>query len=486
MAAPYRLRFRAIALTLRAGLHPQPLRGRTLGLVVSLCDDSRAMSETKVLSSYVVTANAGDIPDDVRHEARRAILNYVGCAIGGSRHAAMEIAIRALGPFSGNPTARVLARTDRLDPLHASLMNGISSHVFDYDDTTPQNYMHPTSPLASALFAYSSVNPVRGSDFMHAFILGFEVESRIGNAVYPAHYDAGWHITGTAGVFAAAASVGRLLGLTTQQMIWALGLAATQAAGLREMFGSMAKAFHPGRAAQNGYSAALLAQAGFTAGEHSLEGPRGFAAVQAAQYDLSKITEALGTDYNLRRNTYKPFPCGIVNHPTIDGCIQLHNEQLDPEKIASVSLRVAPLVMDLCGKKAITKGLEGKFSVVHGAAIGLVRGKAGIQEYTDEAVNDPTIRRVRESVTATGDISITDDQAHIEVTLTDGRKVTRFVEKSLGNIHRPMSDGQLEAKFRDQAAPILPSAQIEKTIDFCWKIDTLDNVSSLVEATVPA
>jgi len=445
------------------------------------------MSETKALASYVVNAEASSIPQDVRNEARRSILNYIGCAIGGSRHTAMDRAIRALGPYSGKPTARVLARTEKLDPLHAALMNGISSHVFDYDDTTPQNYMHPTSPLASALFSYASVNPVRGSDFMHAFVLGFEVESRIGNAVYPAHYDVGWHITGTAGVFGAAASVGKLLGLTVEEMIWAIGLAATQAAGLREMFGSMAKAFHPGRAAQNGYSAALLAQAGFTAGEYGIEGPRGFATVQAAKYDLSKVTEALGTDFNLRRNTYKPFPCGIVNHPTIDGCIQLHDEhRIDPASIKSVSLRVAPLVMDLCGKKAITKGLEGKFSVVHGAAIGLVRGKGGIQEYTDEAVNDSVIRRVRESVTATGDPSITDDQAHIEVTLTDGRKLTRFVEKSLGNIHRPMSDKQLEDKFRDQALPILPAAQIEKAIGLCWKIDELDSVNALVEATVPA
>ena len=125
--------------------------------------------------------------------------------------------------------------------------------------------MHPTSSGGFALFAYASVNPVTGRDFMEAFITGFEAEMRIGNAVYPAHYDAGWHITGTAGVFGAAAAIGKLLGLSLQQMIWSMGLAATQAAGVREMFGSMAKAFHPGRAAQNGYSAALLAQAGFTA-----------------------------------------------------------------------------------------------------------------------------------------------------------------------------------------------------------------------------
>jgi 2-methylcitrate dehydratase PrpD len=444
------------------------------------------MSETKALATYVVTNQLEAIPEDVRHEARRAIVNYMGCAVGGSPHPAMDIALRALGRYMGPPKANVLGRAERTDPLHASLLNGISSHVYDYDDTTPKNYSHPTSPVASALFAYASENRVSGRDFMHAFILGFEAESRVANAVYPAHYDVGWHITGTSGVFGAATAIGKLLGLPVQEMVWAIGLAATQAAGLREMFGSMGKAFHPGRSAQNGYAAALLAQQGFTAGEHGIEGPRGFAAVQAAKYDLSKITARLGEDFDLRANTYKPFPCGIVNHPTIDGAIQLNQEHhIDPEKIVAVRLRVAPLVLDLCNKKNITRGLEGKFSVYHGAAIGLVRGKAGIQEYSDEAVNDSAIKRVRERATATGDASITEDQAHIEVELADGTKLTKFVEKSLGNIHRPMTDAQLNDKFRDQAVLALPAAQVEKLIELCWRIDDLDDVSEAVKAAVP-
>jgi 2-methylcitrate dehydratase PrpD len=445
------------------------------------------MLETQTLASYIVTNRIESVPEDVRHEARRAIVNYVGCALGGSVDTAVDRAIRALGPYSGQPAASILGRSERMDALHAALMNGISSHVYDYDDTTPKNYIHPTSPVASALFAYASVNPVPGREFMEAFILGFEAESRIGNAVYPAHYDVGWHITGTAGVFGAATAIGKLLNLEGHEMIWAIGLAATQAAGLREMFGSMAKAFHPGRAAQNGYAAALLAQAGFTAGEHSLEGPRGFAAVQAAKYDLAKITARLGEDFDLRANTYKPFPCGIVNHPTIDGCIQIHDEyRPEPAKVAAVRLRVAPLVMDLCNQQGITKGLQGKFSVYHGAAIGLVRGKAGIKEYTDEAVNDPQIKRVRERVSAVGDPSITEDQAHIEVELVGGAKLTRFVEQSLGNIHRPMSDKQLEHKFRDQAVAALPAEQVEKAIKLCWRIDELEDVAELIRSAVPA
>jgi 2-methylcitrate dehydratase PrpD len=444
------------------------------------------MSETQTLAAYIVTNRIESVPEDVRHEARRAIVNYVGCALGGSRDTAVDRALKALGPYSGKPTAHILGRCERMDPLHAALMNGISSHVYDYDDTTPKNYIHPTSPVASALFAYASANPVRGRDFMEAFILGFEAESRVGNSVYPAHYDAGWHITGTAGVFGAAAAIGKLLNLEGHEMIWAIGLAATQASGLREMFGSMAKAFHAGHAAQNGYEAALLAQAGFTAGEHSLEGPRGFAAVQAAKYDLSKITAGLGVDFDLRANTYKPFPCGIVNHPTIDGCIQIHREHHPaPEQIRAVRLRVAPLVLDLCNQQNITRGLQGKFSVYHNAAIGLVRGKAGIQEYTDEAVNDPQIRRVRELVSAMGDSSITEDQAGIEVELANGERLARFVAQSLGNVHRPMTDAQLEEKFRDQAVAALPAAQVERAIRLCWQIDELEDVAELIQAAVP-
>ncbi len=440
------------------------------------------MSETKDLASWVVKSRLVDIPDDVRREALRAIVNYTGCALGGSPDPAVNNAMCAFAPFFGPPAARILGRVERADPLHAALMNGISSHVYDYDDTTPKNYIHPSSPVASALFAYVSANPVSGRDFVHAFILGFEAESRIGNSVYPAHYDAGWHITGTAGVFGAAVAIGKLIGLNEQQMIWAIGLAATQAAGLREMFGSMAKSLHPGRAAQNGYASALLAQAGFTSGVHGLEGPRGFAAVQAAKYDLSKITANLGVDFDLRANTYKPFPCGIVNHPTIDGAIQIHNENKPaPESIRAVRLRVAPLVLDLCNQQNITRGLQGKFSVYHGAAIGLVRGKAGIREYTDEAVNDPAIKRVRESATAAGDPSLTEDQANVEVELVTGEKISRFVEKSLGNVNRPLSNQQLNEKFRDQAVLALPADRVERVIELCWRIGELADVNELVQ-----
>ena len=443
------------------------------------------VSET--LARYVVETRPEDIPEDVKHEARRALLNFVGCAIGGADEEAVEIAMRVLGPFSGERTASLFGRRERLDPLHASLMNGIASHVHDYDDTTPKNYSHTTSPVASALFAYACANDVSGADLFTAFILGFEAASRVGNSVYPGHYDTGWHITGTIGVIGAAVAIGRLRNLPVRNMIWAIGIGATQSAGLREMFGSMGKGFHPGRSAQSGYAAALLAEEGFTSGNYPLESPRGFAAVLSPSHDFSKITERLGVDFDLRENTYKPYPCGIVIHPTIDACSQIKAKHaLDPAEIESVHLRVAPIVLDLCNKKAISLGLEGKFSVYHAAALGLVRGKAGLGEFNDAAVNDPEIRRVRESVTAERDPSIADDAVTVEVRRRKGEPLTLVLDHAIGNIARPLSDAQLEDKFRDQARQHLTNAQIEELIGLCWRIDTLDRAGRVPEAAVPS
>jgi 2-methylcitrate dehydratase PrpD len=438
------------------------------------------------LAEWLIGTSFSDIPEDVRHEARRALLNYVGCALGGAHEEAVEIAFRTLSPLSGPRTATILGRREKLDPLRASLINGIAAHVHDYDDTTPKNYGHLSAPTLSALLPFACTAKISGADFLHAFILGFEASSRIGNAVYPAHYNVGWHMTGTVGVFGAAAGIGRLLKLNSQQMLCAIGLAATQAAGIREMFGSMGKAFHPGRSAEAGYLAALLALNGFTSGGEGLEGPRGFAAVLSASSDLNKIIHGLGVDFDLRENTYKPYPCGIVIHPTIEACILLREKHgFDPEDIQEVDLSVAPLVLDLCRKQFISVGLEGKFSVFHAAAIGLVRGKGGLQEFSDAAVNDPQIKRVRELARASTDRSVADDAVKVEVRLKDGSMLGIVVPHAIGNLERPLSDRQLESKFRDQAERSLQRDGIDKLIELCWSIDKLEACDELIAAAIP-
>jgi len=442
---------------------------------------------TRALARYVVEARYADVPSAVRKEAQRTLLNWMGCAVGGSRHETLDAAIAALSPFSGPAQASVLGRRVRMDVLHAALMNGISSHVFDFDDTHLKTVIHPAGPVVSGLLALSEFRPMPGADFLHAMILGVEVECRIGNAVYPAHYDRGWHITGTAGVFGAAAACGKALGLTEQQMVWAFGLAATQPVGLREMFGSMTKSFHPGRAAQNGLTAALLASRNFTSTEVGLEGKSGWANVLSTTRNYSEITGHLGMSYEIALNTYKPFACGIVIHPAIDACIQLRNQHtLTAADIERIDLRVHPLVLELTGKKTPQTGLESKFSVYFAAALAVVRGSAGMRDFSDENARDPVIVALRDRVVATVDPAVKEEQVGARITLKDGRVLNHFVEHVVGSLERPMSDAQLEAKFLDLTKGVLPDVQARALMAMCWKVEGLPAAAALAAAAVPA
>src|SRR5207249_12192258 len=379
--------------------------------------DAAGNDITRKLAHYIVSAQPADLSAPVRKEAARTLLNWVGCTVGGSRHETVGVAVSALTPFSGPAQASILGRHERFDIMNAALINGISSHVLDYDDTHTRNIVHPAGPVISAILALSEHRPVSGRDFVTALVVGVDVECRIGNSVYPKHYDVGWHITGTAGVFGAAAASGKLLGLSEQQMLWALGLAATQPVGLQEMFGTMTKSFHPGRAAQNGLTAALLASRNFTSSEQSLEAKYGWANVVSTAHDYSQITNTLGKTYEISVNTYKPFACGVVMHPTIDGCIQLRNEhKLTADKIDSVELKVHPLVIQLTSKKLPQTGLEGKFSIYHAASVALIEGGGGIDQFSDRAVHDRTVTSLRDRVSTIVDSMLREDQVRIVVT----------------------------------------------------------------------
>jgi 2-methylcitrate dehydratase PrpD len=445
------------------------------------------MEVTRTLAKFIVGHRYGDIPEKVRHEAARSFLNWVGCAVGASRHETVERALAALGEFSGPREATVLGRGDKLDIMLAALMNGTTSHTFDFDDTHLKTVIHPSGPVASAILALAERKPVTGDDFLHAFILGVETECRIGNAVYPSHYDVGWHITATAGVFGAAAAAGRLLGLSEQQMVWALGIAATQSSGLREMFGTMVKPMHPGNAARNGLLAALLASKNFTSAEQGIEGRRGFANVLASARNYDEITKRLGETWEISLNTYKPFACGIVEHPAIDGCVQLRNEhKLKAEDIESIALKVHPLVLELTGKKTPQTGLEGKFSVYHSSAVAIVHGAAGEEQYSDTVVRDPRVIALRDKVVATVESGIHEDQVRIAIRLKGGKVLEKYIEHAVGSLGRPMSDADLEAKFRGLADGILSKPETDRLIRMCWDVEKLRDAGEVARASVPA
>ncbi len=442
---------------------------------------------TRILARYVVTARYEDLPEGVRKEGVRTLLNWVGVTVGGSRHKTVDIAVSALEPFSGPPQASILGRLERFDIMNAAFINGVSSHIFDYDDTHLKTIIHPAGPVASAIMAFSELEPVSGRDFLNALILGVEAECRIGNAVYPNHFDTGWHITGTAGVFGAAVATGKLMGLNEQQMVWALGLAASQPVGLRESFGSMNKSFNPGRAASNGIFAALLAEKNFTSSNGMIEAKRGWANTISTKQNFREITEGLGLHYEAALNSYKPFACGIVLHPAIDAAIQLRNENhLNSDQIERVEIKVNPLVLELTGKKNPQSGLEGKFSVYHAVAVALVEGAAGEKQFSDRAISDPAIIALRRKIIPVITTGIATSQVDMVIVLKDGRILERHIQHAIGSLEVPMSDQALEAKFSDLADGILPGPAIRKVMDLCWNVEKLGNAADIARMCVPS
>ena len=426
------------------------------------------MDTTETLATFITSFDGAKIPEPVRAIAVRSLVNWAGCALGGARHPALLNAMQAMRPFIGAPQASVIGRHDRVDALNAALFNGISSHVLDFDDTHMATLVHPSGPVLSALLALAEYHPIDGNTFVEAIVFGIEVECRIALGVCPAHYDIGWHVTGTVGGFGAAAAVGRALKLNTKQMAWALGIAATQAAGLREVFGTMCKSLHPGRAAQSGLSAALMAQAGFTSSLRAIEAPRGFAHVLSTEQHFEKMTEGLGTVWHTLENSFKPYACGLVIHPIIDGCLTLRQQhQFSSDDVKQIDLKVHPLVLELTGKSAPTTGLEGKFSVQHSAAIVTHEGKSQARQYSDAAVQDPAVTKLRSKVRVAIEPDLRVDEAKVTMTLHDDRVLHHHVVHALGSIERPMNDEQVDAKFMDLASTVMTPEQATQALAAC-------------------
>ncbi|PCH00143.1 MmgE/PrpD [Penicillium occitanis (nom. inval.)] len=476
---------------------------------------------THHLASWSHNLRYSSLPPEVIHAAIKTFYNWTGCAIGGSNHPATAIAYKTLSPFFGKPTSSLLGRHHdadggaggykSVDAQHAALINGIASHVHDYDDTHLDTIIHPAGPVASALLAVvewkGSETKISGKDFLLALVVGVEAECKLGFAVWPEHYDVGWHITSTTGSIGAAVAISKLLGLSIEQTSHAIGIAATQVIGLREMFGAHTKSFHPGRAAQSGLMAAVMAQGGYTSSLQALEAKRGWANVVGAtkstdelQADLDKwlgIGATIGEQdgvglpdgatgrWEILRNSFKPYPCGIVIHPIIDGCSQLHHDLkargLSGHDVASVHARVHPLVLELTGKPKPRDGLEGKFSFYHGAAIGLLYGKGTPSQYEDSVVQDPEVIAIRDRIQGTADRSLNADETRIVVMINDGQVLEKHVVHAVGSLEVPMNDKALEMKFKDQCMGVL-GEKVDTASQECWGIEIVEDVRSIVKS----
>jgi 2-methylcitrate dehydratase PrpD len=448
--------------------------------------DTPRTGVTRELARFVVESPWSTIPDAIRHEGRRALLNWAGCALGGCRDETVDTALKALSDFAGPPQATLFGRSERTDILHAAALNALSSNILDFDDTHLRTVIHPTVPVAAAVIALAERLRVTGAQLLHAFILGIEAECRVGNAISPEHYDAGWHITATCGIFGAAAACAKLLELDTQKTAWAFGLAANQAAGTTGAHGSMTKSWNMANAARNGLMAALLAAKSFTSTEQGLEGERGFARVFSQRRDLDEIVRGLGETWELAQNTYKPYPCGIVAHPVIDACLALRDEaRAAPNAIERIELRVHPLVRMLMGNAAPRTGLEAKLSVQHCAAAALIHGQVGVREFTDTYVNDPAVAALRARVMLVEDPAMPKEAADVTVHAIGGSTLKKYVPHATGSLERPMSDEALGHKFRSLAEWGWPECDTRAFIELAWSLDALTDAGAFARAAAP-
>nr|WP_314075287.1 MmgE/PrpD family protein [uncultured Roseococcus sp.] len=434
----------------------------------------------EVLGRFVAESCWEDMPSALRHEAKRSLLNNLGCGLGVAKDPAVTSALAVMRNFSGAPVATVIGQGVKLDPMAAAFVNAIACNLLDYDDTHLATVIHPTAPVAPALLALAEQRGFSGAAVLHAFLLGGEVECRIGNAVSPGHYARGWHITSTCGTFGAAAGCAKLLGLSAEQTWHALGIAASQAAGLVENLPTAAKNVGVGNAPRNGMLAALLAGHGYKAAPAAIEGPLGFAHATGDTLDLAQITEGLGTQWEIARNTYKPYPAGIVFHAVIDACLALREEVgAVPEAIASVTVAGDALLLAR-GDRAVNNERDARVSIHHSVALGLVRGRAGVADFEMPAVTDPMLASFRAKVRAVLDESLPRGAATVTLRLTDGRDIQRTVVHPRGSYERPMSDAELEEKFRDNAAIGGFADRSEAGIAAVWGLGEAPDVSGLM------
>ena len=444
------------------------------------------MGATEILARYGATATATDIPEEILHEGKRCFINFLAVALYASRDPSLDILLEVFRREGGGRHASIAGVGPRTNLQNAALANGYLGHLEDYDDTHFPTVIHPSSPTLPAALAVGEQIAASGRDALVASIVGMEVCCRIGMAVHPYHYDAGWHITGTCGVFGSAIAAGRLLGLDTGAMIQAMGIAGTQASGVREVFGSMTKPFHPGRSAQSGVLAALLSQGGFSSSPTILEGRRGFGAVLSNESHWDRATGGLGEHWELQRNGLKPYACGVVIHPLIDAMIELRTKPgVSAEAVASISARVHPLVLELVNRPNPQVGLEGKFSYQHGMAVGLIDGAAFPSQYTDDRVRDPAVAALRERINATVDSEMAEDGAEVHLTLIGGISYRVIIANATGAPDNPLTDAQLEEKFRVLTGDVLPKARVERLLKLLWNLDQVTHVGEVLALARP-
>lgn len=419
-----------------------------------------------------LAALRGQVEPPVRHEARRALLNVIGVMLGVDEIATCDVVASAGEPGD----VSVPGRTERLDRYWAARVAAVSAHVDDFDDTHLATVIHPSAPAIGALIGLGLAGIDSGT-LLDAMAIGIEAQLRVGMAMTPWHYERGWHITGTCGVIGAAVTAGVAEHRAPREIVAAVGLAARMYVGHREGFGSMVKSLNAGAAAANGLLAHDLAGGAVPAGAAAFEAEGGYFAMLAGTWEPQWLrADDIGHRWLTLDNSYKPYPCGVVAHPAIEAAIGL--EPLlglgrNPERLAelaAVEVRCHPLVPDLMGKLQPRNGLEGRFSAIHGVAVGLVDGKAALSQFSDERVRAADVAAVRDLIHLKPDPGCGRASVTVRLLLKDGRYFDSHVENVVSSIERPLTDQELTGKFTDLVTPAFGAEASASLLDAIWNL----------------
>ena len=445
------------------------------------------MSATSRLAEFVAKSRWEDCPAAAVEAARRAILDCLGVMLAGSAEPAARIIQTVADAEGGSPLCTVVGTGRRTGAVWAALCNGTAAHALDFDDTNFAMMGHPSAPVLSAALAAAELALADGRALVHAFLLGFEAETSLAEVINPPHYERGWHATCTLGTLGAAAAAARLLGLDAIQVRTALAVAASQASGLKENFGTMTKPFHAGHAARSGVLAALLAREGWTASEQAIEGPQGFLRVLGAGKIELDALDRLGAPWKILTSgvAVKPYPSCACTHSIIDGTLELRRAHgLRPEQVTEVTIGVNTIVPKILIHSDPRTGLQAKFSAEFAAAAALAEERVGLTTFTDDTVQDARIRALMKRVRMVVDPAIPGDlERHmwtrVTIRLADGRVLSVGPREVPGHPSNPLPLQALREKFSECASVALPPDRVDSVREIVEGLDACPDLRSL-------
>ena len=427
------------------------------------------------ISRFADFVSSVEVPAAARAAARNAVQDTVGVALAGAGEPAARIVQRVALADGGAGACSVLGTDLTAGPTYAALANGTAAHALDFDDMCWVSLAHPSAPLVAAGLAAGEAADASGRTLLDAYVVGFEVECTLGLVMNPAHYEQGWHCTSTIGTIGAAAAAARVMRLDAETTVRALSIAASEACGLKENFGTMVKPLQGGLAARNGVLAALLARESFTASERAIDGAQGFlVAMGSVGRDLSEAGQRLGRRWEIVEGgiTVKLYPSCAATHPTIDTLIDLRREhRIDPAAVEAVEVDVDPVTPTVLIHARPSTGLEGKFSLHYCAAAALASGRVGIDTFEGDALRAPAVARLVSRVTMRADERLGREappltEARVTVRLSDGRTLERLVRGARGYPDRPASPEALDGKFTACARRSVPPEAAAAALEF--------------------